>query len=201
MSNIKCPYCGSNNYAKSSKIKGSFKDWKAVRNHTSSCTSNNGEYYIDEMYGSIHFTEIQGLSVKVFRNTFDTKATLYSIKKAFITKGFIVTIKTEYTKQDCILDIQKFYKENNRIPQHRDFDSHHTYVSNNVIKRRFGSWNKGIEAAGFIDVKLAPVYLSREMVDQALDELGERVDISNIPGEALEKTVFSAKITTYKPSN
>lgn len=58
-----------------------------------------------------------------------------------------------------------------------------------------------IEAAGFIDVKLAPVYLSREMVDQALDELGESVDISNIPGEALEKTVFSAKITTYKPSN
>jgi SAM-dependent methyltransferase len=59
----------------------------------------------------------------------------------------------------------------------------------------------GIEAAGFIDVKLAPVYLSREMVDQAMDDLGEEVDISKISGEAIEKTVFSAKITAYKPSN
>jgi ubiquinone/menaquinone biosynthesis C-methylase UbiE len=56
-----------------------------------------------------------------------------------------------------------------------------------------------IEAAGFTNVELLPVYWSREMVDQAIDELGEEVDISALPGNTIEKTVFSAKITAYKP--
>jgi arsenite methyltransferase len=58
-----------------------------------------------------------------------------------------------------------------------------------------------IEAAGFTNVELLPVYWSREMVDQAIDELGEQVDISALPENKIEKTVFSAKITAYKPSN
>jgi ubiquinone/menaquinone biosynthesis C-methylase UbiE len=56
-----------------------------------------------------------------------------------------------------------------------------------------------IEAAGFTNVELLPVYWSREMVDQAIDELGEEVDISALPDNTIEKTVFSAKITAYKP--
>jgi ubiquinone/menaquinone biosynthesis C-methylase UbiE len=57
-----------------------------------------------------------------------------------------------------------------------------------------------IEAAGFVDVNLSPVYLSREMFDQALDDFGEEIDVSNLPDEAVYKTVFSAKIIAYKPS-
>jgi SAM-dependent methyltransferase len=56
-----------------------------------------------------------------------------------------------------------------------------------------------IEAAGFTNVELLPVYWSREMVDQAIDELGDEVDISALPDNTIEKTVFSAKITAYKP--
>jgi len=56
-----------------------------------------------------------------------------------------------------------------------------------------------IEAAGFTNVELLPVYWSREMVDQAIDELGDEVDISAFPDNTIEKTVFSAKITAYKP--
>lgn len=59
---------------------------------------------------------------------------------------------------------------------------------------------KTIESAGFTDVELTPVYWSREMVDQAIDELGDGFNISTIPAKAIEKTVFSAKITAYKPS-
>ena len=57
-----------------------------------------------------------------------------------------------------------------------------------------------IEAAGFTNIELLPVYWSRDMVDQAIDELGEDVDISALPENTIEKSVFSAKITAYKPS-
>ena len=58
-----------------------------------------------------------------------------------------------------------------------------------------------IEAAGFTNIELLPVYWSRDMVDQAIVELGEEVDISALPDKTIEKSVFSAKIIAYKPSN
>jgi len=58
-----------------------------------------------------------------------------------------------------------------------------------------------IEAAGFSDVELTPVYLAPEMVDQAVTELGDTIDPEELPGDAIYKTVFSAKITAYKPGN
>lgn len=58
-----------------------------------------------------------------------------------------------------------------------------------------------IESAGFTDVEILPVYWSRDMVDQAINELGDGVNLSALPNEAIEKTVFSAKITAYKPSH
>lgn len=60
---------------------------------------------------------------------------------------------------------------------------------------------KAIESAGFSDVEIIPVYWSHEMVAQAIEELGEGVNISTLPAESIEKTVFSAKITAYKPSH
>lgn len=56
-----------------------------------------------------------------------------------------------------------------------------------------------VEDAGFVDVTLTPVYLDREMVNQAITELGEEIDLHDLPKAAVHKTVFSAKITAYKP--
>ena len=53
-------------------------------------------------------------------------------------------------KKIIIKAIQQFYKENNRIPQERDFEkTKGKYPSDRAVRNYFGSWNKGIEAAGF----------------------------------------------------
>ena len=57
----------------------------------------------------------------------------------------------------------------------------------------------GIEAAGFVDVQLAPVYFDPQMIDQAIEQVGESFDLKDISGESLRTTVFSAKITAIKP--
>ena len=55
-----------------------------------------------------------------------------------------------------------------------------------------------IEAAGFEDVVLTPVYLPAEVVEEAAAQLGESVDLSAIPSETLQKAVFSAKVSARK---
>ena len=61
-------------------------------------------------------------------------------------------------------------------------------------------YTQAIEAAGFENAALTPVYLDKEMVDEALVQLGQDVDLKDIPQEALYHAVFSAKITAYKPA-
>jgi arsenite methyltransferase len=56
-----------------------------------------------------------------------------------------------------------------------------------------------IEAAGFIDVNIAPVYLPKEMVDEALEQIGESIDQGGFPEDEIYRAVFSAKITARKP--
>lgn len=56
-----------------------------------------------------------------------------------------------------------------------------------------------IEAAGFVDVKLNPVYFEPQTINEAIDQVGEAFDLKDIPSESLRKTVFSAKITAIKP--
>lgn len=58
---------------------------------------------------------------------------------------------------------------------------------------------EAIEDAGFVDVTLTPVYLDPETVDQAVTDLGEVIDLSDVPDRTIHKTIFSAKITAYKP--
>jgi len=50
-----------------------------------------------------------------------------------------------------------------------------------------------------VDVSLTPVYLAPEMVDEAITQLDDAIDLENIPQESLYKAVFSAKITAHKP--
>ncbi len=56
-----------------------------------------------------------------------------------------------------------------------------------------------IQDAGFTDANLTPVYLPREMVDDAAKQIGADIDTSQISDDTLYKAVFSAKITARKP--
>jgi arsenite methyltransferase len=56
-----------------------------------------------------------------------------------------------------------------------------------------------IEDAGFVDVNITPVYLPKEMVDEAVDQIGDSIDLGGFPEEDLYRAVFSAKITARKP--
>ncbi len=57
----------------------------------------------------------------------------------------------------------------------------------------------GIQAAGFVDVELVPVYLDREFIDDGIRQSGGEIDTGDMPREAIYKAVFSAKITARKP--
>jgi arsenite methyltransferase len=56
-----------------------------------------------------------------------------------------------------------------------------------------------LEAAGFVNVEIKPVYFDQAMIDEATAELQESVDLSTIPQDTLSKTVFSARISAFKP--
>lgn len=55
-----------------------------------------------------------------------------------------------------------------------------------------------MEAVGFTDVSIKPVFFDKETVDGALDKM--KLDIKEYPREAVYKAVYSAKITAYKPA-
>ena len=53
-----------------------------------------------------------------------------------------------------------------------------------------------MEAVGFTNVTVSPVFFDRETVDSALDEM--KLDVIEYPREDVYKAVYSAKITAYK---
>jgi len=53
-----------------------------------------------------------------------------------------------------------------------------------------------MEAAGFTDVSVTPVFFDKEIVDSALDDMN--LDVKEYPREDVYKAVYSAKITAYK---
>jgi hypothetical protein len=52
------------------------------------------------------------------------------------------------SKEGLILAIKRFYIENNKVPIIKDFNKNPSYPTADAIKKCFGSWNAGIEAAG-----------------------------------------------------
>ena len=58
----------------------------------------------------------------------------------------------------------------------------------------------GIEAAGFVDVDLVPIYLDREFIDDGIRQMGGKIDLGGMPQDKIYKAIFSAKITAYKPA-
>jgi SAM-dependent methyltransferase len=55
-----------------------------------------------------------------------------------------------------------------------------------------------MEAVGFTDISVKPVFFDKQTVDGALDEM--KLDVNEYPREAVYKAVYSAKITAYKPA-
>lgn len=55
-----------------------------------------------------------------------------------------------------------------------------------------------IEAAGFVDVELSPVYMDKSTIDDAVNQL-ELEDLVESSRDSLYKTVFSAKVSANKP--
>ncbi len=56
-----------------------------------------------------------------------------------------------------------------------------------------------LEAAGFTDISINPVFFDKETVDAALDDMKDAVEFEIIARDDVYKAVYSAKITAYKP--
>jgi len=54
-----------------------------------------------------------------------------------------------------------------------------------------------MEAVGFTNVSVTPVFFDKDTVDSALDDM--KLDVKEYPREDVYKAVYSAKITAYKP--
>ena len=53
-----------------------------------------------------------------------------------------------------------------------------------------------MEAVGFTNISVKPVFFDKETVDDALKDM--KLDVTEYPREAIYKAVYSAKITAYK---
>jgi len=56
-----------------------------------------------------------------------------------------------------------------------------------------------IESAGFHRVDVQPVNWQQEAVIEAVDQHGQKVALDDDISESLQKSIFSAKVTAYKP--
>jgi hypothetical protein len=153
MGKYKCPYCGQDSYAKSSKANGYYKNWKAVARHTSRCSKSDKAFAITESYGPIHYTAFL---------VFNTKEELLAVYPdlefrygdyiKFFKKYKNIDIsfkykKVYYSNTNLINVIKEFVNIHNRIPAARDFKGTKPNYSN--FETVFGTWNNAIEAAGF----------------------------------------------------
>lgn len=56
-----------------------------------------------------------------------------------------------------------------------------------------------MEAVGFTNVSVTPVFFDKATVDAALDDLKDTIELKTIGRDDVYKAVYSAKITAYKP--
>lgn len=57
-----------------------------------------------------------------------------------------------------------------------------------------------LEAVGFTNISVTPVFFDKETVDSAIAEMGDVIELKTTPREDIYKAVYSAKITAWKPS-
>ena len=57
-----------------------------------------------------------------------------------------------------------------------------------------------MEAVGFTNISITPVFFDKETVDSAIADMGDLIELKTISRDEVYKAVYSAKITAYKPS-
>jgi ubiquinone/menaquinone biosynthesis C-methylase UbiE len=62
-----------------------------------------------------------------------------------------------------------------------------------------GDYVAMLGSAGFMDISITPTYFDKEIVDEAVKEVGNKIDLKVISQDDLYKTVYSARITAKKP--
>ncbi len=61
-------------------------------------------------------------------------------------------------------------------------------------------YTSAMKTAGLVDVQVAPIYLDDGLVDEAIQELKDSIDLGATPREKIRQTVFSARVTARKPA-
>ena len=58
-----------------------------------------------------------------------------------------------------------------------------------------------IQGAGFVGIEVEPAYFDQEMVVEVVDQSGDIVDLAEMDEASLQRAIYSAKVTAYKPEN
>ena len=56
-----------------------------------------------------------------------------------------------------------------------------------------------MESAGFSDISITPTFFDKETVDEAVKDVSDKIDLTDVSQDELYKTVYSARITARKP--
>lgn len=144
----KCPYCQQDSYAKSSKKKGKFESWIAVKAHTQKCHENNNEFHVNEFYGPIHYTDFCNKSTYMIRISYPKINSIKDIRKQFHKFGHITNYQEYWSKELIITKLKQFYLDKNRNPFYKELENN-TSLPISVIKKYFNTLNEAIKAAGF----------------------------------------------------
>lgn len=82
----------------------------------------------------------------------------------------------KYTKDELISELQRFHRENGRVPKIKDIQTKFGYPDFNNYRNHFGSWNNALKAAG---LKINKIQSSLDRTETCL-YCGKRAD--EIPG-------------------
>ena len=55
-----------------------------------------------------------------------------------------------------------------------------------------------MQAVGFTNISVTPVFFDKETIDSAVTDLGDAVELKTVSRDSVYKAVYSAKITAYK---
>ncbi len=56
-----------------------------------------------------------------------------------------------------------------------------------------------MKSVGFTDITIVPVFFDKETVDSALNDMKDMIELKTVSRDDVYKSVYSAKITAYKP--
>lgn len=60
-------------------------------------------------------------------------------------------------------------------------------------------YTSAMKAAGLVDIQVTPTYLDDALLEEAVQELKDVIDLGQTPRETIKQTVFSARVTARKP--